>query len=191
MGLLFQFPNSEKEVDRVLLDEHTITLKSYGLPLIFWGYLIAFLLLISIMLIAIKNPLMKLFEYAQDDMLNYILALAVLFTFISLPLVAIFIFFYEKRIFKSKNTLKISHCFFGITAISKSVVLKNNNSFYIGHHLDGPNIAKIRNLPETKGFENRGYYELVAELENASLIFVDRHSNKRELENIKSVLEKY
>ena len=56
MGLLFVMPVSEKETDRVSISDNENPprklLKSYGLPLIFWGYCLGILVTLFIMYIA-------------------------------------------------------------------------------------------------------------------------------------------
>jgi hypothetical protein len=56
--------------------------------------------------------------------------------------------------------------------------------------MDSPNMAKIYNKDELKGFENKGYFELRV-LSGGQKILIDRHSRKADLLKMKDTLLKY
>ena len=96
MGLLYVFPVSLEEKDFVVIKDQTITLKTYGLPYLFWGYATAAIMVISFMFLAIKAPVLKLITLGDgtDSMLGYSLLV-----FIGLlPVFILSVFFYEKRL---------------------------------------------------------------------------------------------
>ena len=68
MGLLYLFPIQEDEGDHVSIKDSSLLLKSYGLPYLFWGYLLAGLTTLGIITLAIRGPLKKMLLY--EDSLN-------------------------------------------------------------------------------------------------------------------------
>ena len=62
MGLLYVFPVATDEKDFVDIQVDKITLKTYGLPYIFWGYALGICLVILFMFLAIKAPILKLIQ---------------------------------------------------------------------------------------------------------------------------------
>jgi hypothetical protein len=186
MGLLYPFPVSEEEKDHVIKTADSLTIKSYGLPYIFWLYLLCILSAIFLLFIGIKNPLMQIF--AGDDVLNKYLALALITLFIALPTSLLAFFFYEKRIIKGKDFLSVEHLFFGIRVKKNHYTLNKSSAFEIKHHLDSPNVAALRKDLDLKAFENRGHHELFL-LINDKKIFLDRHSQLSELKKLKAFLE--
>lgn len=193
MGLMVIFPVSEDETDRIeiknLDNKKTITLKSYGLPLIFWGYLAAIILLIIIMYLATKAPLIKLYE--TNDVINQIIALAAAATLFLIPVVCLFFYFYEKMITKSQNDLIVTHKFFWIPFLTKKYTLASSDSFIVEHFMDSPNVAKMQSNEQMKGFENKGYFQLFFKTADAKILFLDRHSRKADLEKMKVLLSRY
>jgi hypothetical protein len=189
MGLLFVLPTTEQEVDRIDVESDSITLKSYGLPLIFWGYLLAILSVIFIMYIAVRGPLNKLIQ--MQDTINQVLGYTVYATLILIPLVLLIAFFYEKKLTKTKNQLIIKHCFFWTIFYKKIIELKGNDSFVITHFSASPNVAKIQGDPNLRAFQTQGYHEIYAELVDGTHKFLDRHARKADLEKIKVLLSKY
>lgn len=186
---MYVFPATEEEIDRIDQKNDQITLKSYGLPLIFWGYLIALLGVIFVMFVAIKNPLLKVLN--SPDPINKILAIAVFALLIGLPIILLCFYFYEKRINKNKNILSIGHYIFGIKIKTKKIELKENTSIEVRHLLSTPNVAKQKGDEELRGFQNKGYFQLLAINIKGEEIFVDRHSRKADLIKIKELLCKY
>jgi len=193
MGLLFIMPATEQETDRVAIisdaGKKKIILKSYGLPLIFWGYLLAILALIAVMFLIIQSALFKLMN--GSDLLNSLLAIVVFSCLLGLPMTLIAFFFYEKWIIKSATTITVIHKVFGLTCKKKHLQLKNHDSLMVAHHLASPNMAKLKNEQGTRGFQNQGYFQLLAELSNGTTVFIDRHARAAELKKIKELLINY
>lgn len=189
MGLLYPFPASEQEVDRITQTKDSITLKTYGLPLIFWGYLAAFLVVIFTMVLAIKGPLMTMMS--SDDPINTKLAYVVLATLFILPFTALAAFFYEKWLHKSGDQLTIIHRVFFLPVLKKSYLLDSKTPFLVEHFMDSPNIAKLEKKPEMRAFENQGHFLLHAHLSDGSFLTIDRHSRKADLDKINELLSKF
>jgi len=189
MGLLYQMPVSEQEADRVEINDQTLLVKSYGLPLIFWGYLLAILSVVAIMVVAIKDPISKVI--AGEDAINRLLGYGVSATLIIIPLFLLAFFFYEKVISKSDIHLKVTHKVFWIPFKSTRINLRSKDSFTLEHFLDSPNMARIQKIDEMRAFENRGYFELFAITSDDQLIQIDRSSQKKELVKLKDFLAKY
>lgn len=190
MGLLYIFPNTEDENDndRIIKSNDSITLKTYGLPMIFWVYLAAIYVVVFTMWLTIKSALDKLLTY--DDASMIFLYWLVKLTLLGSPLILLAFFFYEKFITKNKNLITITHRIFFIPVWSKKIILDANDALSVDHFLDSPNIAKINSNMETKGFENKGYFELHAKSQGKA-IFIDRHSQKRDLLKMQELLSKY
>ena len=186
-------PTGEDEIDRVEVIESEqgklVHVKSYGLPLIFWGYLLAILSVIFIMGVAIYDPLTKVM--AGEDELNRILGYVVLTTLFLTPIVLISFFFYEKIISKNGDQLLITHRLFWLPVLKRKLKLKSSDAFTLEHFLDSPNMARMQNQPDMKGFANKGYFELFAILENEKLVRIDRSSQRYELGKLKDFLSKY
>lgn len=189
MGLLYPFPATEEEVDRIDQTESSITLKTYGLPMIFWGYLAAFLVVLGAMVLAIRGPLMTMLS--SEDAINRLIAYVVLATLILIPLGALMAFFYEKWLIKSKGILVVQHRLFFLPVFKKTFKLDNQTPFIVDHFMDSPNIAKMEKDPKMRAFENQGHFLLRAHLENKDFIVLDRHSRKADLVKIKDLLSKY
>ena len=189
MGLMFVFPVSEEEIDRVKIDNGQITLKSYGLPMIFWGYLAAILTVVFAMGIAIKGPMIKLYE--TNDSINQALVIVAAATIILVPLVTVCAYFYEKFISKKETELTITHRIFWLPVLKKTYQLKSSDSVEIIHHMDSPNIAKLKDDPSLRGFQNKGYFQLFAQKEDNSYLFLDRSSRKADLKKMQELLSKY
>lgn len=191
---MYLFPVSEDEVDRTEVissaneEGKTIVLKTYGLPMIFWGYLAATLIVLGSMWLASRAIIQKLLAY-EDAGLNA-LGFLVQYTLILTPITLLGFFFYEKQIRKSKNNLKLVFKIFFIPIFSKKITLDNVDAFTVDHFLDSPNMAKIQSKTELKGFENKGYFELNA-ISNGKSILIDRHSRKADLLKIKDLLSRY
>ena len=88
---MYIFPVSTKENERVEITQNptdqtqNITLKTYGLPMIFWGYLAASLTVLAIMWLASKSSIDKLLSY--DDIGLLFLAYLVKLTLILTPII--------------------------------------------------------------------------------------------------------
>ena len=193
MGLMYIFPAQEDEIERISKKETSngvsITLKTYGLPMIFWGYLAAALAILLFMFIGIKATVFKMI--AGADQINALIAYAVILLFLFGPITLLGFFFYEKQIHKMGQSLKVTHYIFWIPFYTKKYQLKSSDSFTVTHHLASPNIAKMKSDPELRGFETKGYFELWIELENDETKLLDRHSRKIDLTKIAELLSKY
>lgn len=188
MGLLYQLPVEVNSADeQVSIHNGKLTIKSYGLPMVFWGYLLAILTVIFFMFLAIKGPLTKL--YYTDDPINKLLSVIVFITITAVPVVLTGFYFYEKVITKINSELTITHRLFWIPFFNKKIELEELVS---NHFIDSPNMAKIKNAPEMKGFQNRGYFELYAVEKNSKKkILIDRNSRSLEIKKLKELLESY
>lgn len=190
MGLMYVFPATEDETDRIVKSaDGAICLKTYGLPLVFWGYLSAILAVIFLLFIAVKEPLSKVLS--GTDQINKLIAVAVLLLLFGLPIILICFYFYEKRILKEKRQITISHHIFGLKIYRKNYLLESEDAFLISHLLDSPNVARIEGEEAMRGFQNKGYFELHFKTDQGSLIFLDRHSRKADLNKIKTLLSDY
>lgn len=194
MGLMYIFPVELDNQDRTELianpenGKETIVLKTYGLPMIFWGYLGAALVVIAAMWLASRAAIAKLISY--DDPGLQALGYLVQSTLILTPFVLVALFFYEKHLKKSGKTLTLIYKFFFIPVYAKKINLDNEAALSVDHFMDSPNMAKIHNKEELKGFENKGYFELHA-LSGGKSILIDRHSRKADLLKLKDLLSKY
>lgn len=195
MGLMYIFPVGTDEVDRTEIisntktNSSTIILKSYGLPMIFWGYLAAGLIVLGSMWLASRATLTKLLNYEDPGL--HALGLLVQYTLVLTPIVLLAFFFYEKQIHKSDKDLKLVFKLFFIPVFFKKMQLKSYDSFSVDHYMDSPNMAKIYNKAELKAFENKGYFELHALNSDGISLLIDRHSRKADLLKIKDLLSKY
>ena len=191
MGLLYQFPVKESELDdRVKISsDNTLTVKNYGLPYIFWGYLAAILLVIFFMVLAIKTPIVKVIT--SDDEINKFLGYALIVVLVLAPLSLLAFFFFDKEITKKGNLITIKQSIFWIPFRKKVILLKDDESLIIKHFMDSPNVAKLKNQKELRGFENQGYHELYAENQDSKLTLIDRNSRVGELKKLRELLKRY
>lgn len=190
MGLMYLFPVEDTDLtdDRVNKTGEGITLKTYGLPMIFWGYLAAILSVVFVMWIASLDIIAKMLTY-NDPVLS-MLAYLVRIVLILGPIILLGFYFYEKFLIKNKNTLTIVHRVFFIPVKKVAINLDAADAFSVNHFMDSPNVAKMKNEQELKGFENKGYFELHAIVDGKKL-FVDRSSRKADLLKLKDLLSKY
>lgn len=193
MGLFYIFPLEEGESDQIAVienqEEKQLQLRTYGPALFFWGVLAASLAVIGMMFLAIKTPAMKLIE--TQDFINQLLGLGVLLFLLLLPLSLLSFFLVEKVINKSQEQLIIRWKILTLPLWKKSIDLKDKEAFEISHHLDSPNMARLRAQKEMKAFENRGYYQLFALDKANKRHYLDRNSQKTHLERLKNLLSKY
>lgn len=188
MGLLYVFPVSEEEIDFVVKKDDQLILKTYGLPYIFWIYAICAVLVVFFMFLAIKEPILKLISLGDetDALLGY-----TLLTFVGLIPVFVFsFFFYEKRITKKKNELGLEHRVFGLKVFSEKFLLEKDDQLEITNFIDSPNVARMKNTPDSVGFQNRGYFTLHLKAADGKKILLDRHNRKIDLEKLKELLTK-
>ena len=187
MGLMYVFPVSPDETDFYIEKEGVITLKTYGLPYIFWFYALCSIAVIFFMFLAIKEPVLKLISLGDDTdaMLGYSLL-----TFIGLlPVFLLSFFFYEKRLIKNKNELKIIHRVFGLTIFSEKFIVEQTDDFSVEPFNASPNIARIKSSQENIGFQNKSYFVLWLKSKDDKKIQIDRHSRKADLEKLKRLLD--
>jgi hypothetical protein len=187
MGLMYQFPNDLDDHQHIIRLENTVTIRTYGLPPIFWGYLAAILLIYTMMMIGISDPLSKLATMPETiDQIIFYVVLSFLTLF---PIVAIGFFFYEKNIITDQKQMKILHKLFFIPIAKKELALDQYH-FQIEHFLDSPNMARMHTKEEMKGFENKGYFQLIAvHKTNNSRLHIDRSSRKIDLDKLKTILK--
>ena len=192
MGLLYIIPCSEEEKEQIQItkgNNPSITLKSYGLPRIFWLYFLCSCSIIFLMVIAVKAPMIKLFQ--TQDPLNIGFVSLVLATLVIIPISLLAFFVYEKKITKGRNTLTIGHYVLSFKLIKKNYILSNNEPFFISQFAGTPNIAREKKDPKMRAFENQGYFELFGCLENGERIFLDRNNRKADLVRISNLLKSY
>lgn len=186
MGLLYVFPVSEEETDFVKKQDEMLTLKTYGLPYIFWFYALCSIAVIFFMFLAIKEPILKLIAVGDD--VDATLGKALL-TFIGLvPIGILAFFFYEKRIVKRKTEIDLIHKIFGITVFSEKFTIESSDALTIGPFLDSPNIARLKASESNVGFQNKGYFVLFLKDREGKKIQLDRHSRKADLEKLRALL---
>lgn len=193
MGLMYLFPVSDEETERSeiktdSMGQKTLILKTYGLPMVFWAYLSAALIVLFSMWLASKATLEKLLSY-EDPTLKA-LGYLVYATLILTPAILLGFFFYEKFMVKSGKTLKLIYRVFFIPFYSKTILLDEKDAFLVDHFMDSPNMAKIYNKEELRGFENKGYFELKA-TSGGEPVLIDRHTRKADLLKIKELLSRY
>jgi hypothetical protein len=194
MGLLYLFPVSEDEQDHVeSLSDHTYAIHSYGLPLLFWGYLAVLLVFIFLLGGLIFHPLKAL--YATKDLINQVIAVMVGSTVLLVPLGFLSFFFYKKSFKVQKKYLVIEERLFGICFRKKEIRLGDQKPlFEIKHFLDSANIARRAQNPELRGFMNSGYKELylvVTSLDQKKSILLDRNSRQGDLEALQKIIERF
>lgn len=189
MGLIFQTPVELNELDdRIQVIDGKLILRTYGLPMIFWGYLLAILGVMFFMILAIKGPLMTILR--GDDFINMILGICVLFLFIFGPLTLMAFYFYEKEISKKGEALLVRHKVFFIPFRTHTVSLKDQE-IVLEHFLDSPNKAALEPKAGMKGFENKGYFKLIAKSKTGKNILIDRNGRRGEMKKLKTLLESY
>lgn len=187
MGLLYVFPVSLEEKDFVEVKDQAMTLKTYGLPYIFWGYATAVVMVIFFMFLAVKEPVLKLVALGDetDATLGYSLL-----SFVGLLPVFIFaVFFYEKRIVKKEKSLSLEYRIFGIKVFSEDYIPAEKEPYEIKPYLSSPNFARIQGGDEAAGFQNKGYYTLKLNTQDGKKILIDRHSRKSDLIKLEELLK--
>lgn len=189
MGLMYVFPVAEDETDFYSKKDETLTLKTYGLPYIFWFYALCSVAVIFFMFLAIKEPVLKLISLGDetDATLGYSLLSFVGF----LPVVIFSFFFYEKRITRRVDEIGLEHRVFGIKFFSEKFILESTDQLVVEPFLDSPNVARMKNAEESQGFQNKGYFVLYLKTKDNQKIMIDRHSRKVDLEKLRNLLTKY
>jgi hypothetical protein len=141
------------------------------------------------MLLAIKDPVLKLIELGDstDSMLGY-----GLLTFIGLlPFLILSVFFYEKRLIKTKRSISIEYRFFGLKIFSENFTAAIDGAFLVNPYLSSPNQARIQGGEDSANFQNKGYFTLKLKTENGKVILIDRHSRKADLVKLEDLLKKF
>lgn len=188
MGLMYVFPVGEDETDFVVKKDGELTLKTYGLPYIFWFYALCSVTVVFFMFLAVKEPVLKLISLGDetDATLGY-----ALLSFIGLIPVIIFgFFFYEKRIVKNKNEISLIHRVFGIPVFSEKFEIESTDDLTVENFLSSPNVARMEGREDNVGFQNKGYFILWLKSKDGKRIQLDRHSRKVDLEKLKNLLER-
>lgn len=187
MGLLYAFPISLEETDFADFKDETLVVKTYGLPYIFWGYAFAVLMVILFMFLAVKEPVLKLVHLGDET--DALLGYSLLSFVAALPVFILGFFFFEKRIVKSKNLLKLEYRIFGLKVFSESFTPASENAFTVGPFLTSPNLARIKGGEDAAGFQNKGYFVLSLNTHDGKRIQLDRHSRKADLLKLEELLK--
>ncbi len=189
MGLLFQMPVEHNELDdRISLRNNQLRIRSYGLPMIFWGYLLAIFSVLFFMVLAIKEPLSR--AYHGEDEINQMIAIAVSAILTLTPLVLLSAYFYEKELILEGDQLIIAHKIFFIP-VRKFRVKIASESLYLEHYLESLNVAAQEKKDGMAGFENRGYFKLMIKDDKGNTYLVDRNSRRGEMRKLKEFLESH
>lgn len=188
MGLLYPFPVSLEESDFAIKEDKTLTLKTYGLPYIFWIYAICIVAVVFFMFLAIKAPVLKLVELGDDA--DATLGYSLLAFIGASPLFIFSFFFYEKRLIASPGKLQIENRLFGMRFMNETILLEDGDQFKVLPFIDSPNVARMKGGEESAGFQNKGYFVLWLENKQGKKQMIDRHSRKVDLEKLKELLEK-
>ena len=176
-------PASKEEIDHVYVEEspagNKVTVLSYGLPLMFWGYFAILITLELAMYLSISSMLFKMLQSKNnvDTLISYVC----IATMIIIPVFALMMLFFRKAIISSTNNLIIEFRFFGLVAWRKSYQFKRDRDYLeVTHLLESPNMAKIRKSPNTRAFENQGHFILTL-WSDGKPYFIDRHTRKQDL----------
>lgn len=199
MGLMYIFPVTDdgSEGEQVQVKEtqghKEIILRTFGLPMVFWSYLVAALTVLALMWLASRAVITKLLNY-DDSTLNF-LGHLVQWSLILTPVVLLAFFFYEKSMVKNKTQLTLIYKIFFITVWKKKFELTSSDAFAVEHFMDSPNMAKIKNQyrenkEALRHFENKGYFELCIETTEGKKR-IDRHTRKADLIKMKDLLSRY
>ena len=187
MGLLYLFPDNENDELYAKASSKGLFLSTYGLPGIFWIYMLMAFVTLGFLTLAIWSSLIKVLQGA--DVINFWIGTAVALLIGFLPIITLGFFFYRKELFKHQKELKITHRVFGLRFFQKNYHLDSKNPFSVDHQLDSPNMAKIESDPSMKGFQNKGYFYLKGYTNEGKEFVVDRHSRKIDLVKLKERLE--
>jgi hypothetical protein len=189
MGLMYQFTSDIEDFDHVAEHDTSITLRTYGLPPIFWGYLAACLLAIGSLTLAVWPSVMKIIK--SKELIDLLIGYGLIFTVFSVSLIFITLFFYEKNITKDKNHLTLTHKLYFMPFRKTNIELRESNQFSVNNFMASANVAKISGDESLRGFQNKGYYQLFAFDKNDQEIVIDRSSRKIDLEKIMILLTNY
>ncbi len=187
MGLIYLYPTEDNDPDHFIKRNDSLTLRSYGLPPLFWAYAIAICGILFLLYLPIHEPLQKYKEIGESFDLYFIYALYALM--IGSPLVLMSFFFYEKQMTVSKGIITLVSKLFFISVRTQKIPYGPLDTLEISHFIDSPNMARIKDDRALKSFYNRGYHELVLKSKNArDSIILDRATRKADLEKIKKLI---
>ncbi len=186
MGLLYVFPVALDEEGFVELKDDYLTLKTYGLPYLFWGYAFAILTVILFMFFAIKTPLMKLASLGDET--DALMAYSLLSFIIVLPIILFSFFFFEKTISKRPGRLSLEYRLFGLKFFSEVFHPAESNPYSVEPFLESPNLARMKGGEDSLGFQNKGYHILWLKTADGRRINIDRHSRKADLIKLQELL---
>ncbi len=190
MGLIYLFPTEDNDPDHFIKGENSLTLRSYGLPPLFWAYALAVCGILFLLYLPIHEPLQKYKEIGESFDQYFITALYILM--IGSPLVLLSFFFFEKQIHLSKGMITLISKLFFLTIRTQKIPYSSADSLEVGHFIDSPNMARIKDDRAMKAFYNRGYHELVFKPTNSDKqIIIDRAARKADLVKIKELMIKY
>lgn len=185
MGLLYIMPKSEKEANQISSKNGICRISSYSLPFIFWIYFaIGFVVISAMSLPAI--PILKKLLLATN-VIDQLMGLLTALTLTLLPISGLCFLFYRKSISIKigENTLFLEHYLFGVKVSKRELLLKE---LEVKHFLSSPNMAKINNSQDSRAFENRGHFLLLARLQNGKEVTLDRHTNKADLIGLEKLI---
>ena len=184
-------PASTEEIDHVKLEESSegkkLSIYSYGLPLMFWGYFLVLIALEFAMYLSISTMLHKLLF--SDDLLNQSLAAICIITMAVIPLFAVGMIFYQKVLIRCNNTLNIEFRIFGLKLRSRKFRFDQTkrDRLEVTHLLESPNMARIQKNTNTRAFENQGHYILTLWSKDRPY-FIDRHTRKHDLVKLSKLI---
>ena len=192
MGLLYPFPVEQSgcEVDdHVTIHNSTLSLRTYGLPYLFWGYLLCLLTTIGLVALISWEPLKKML--LSQDPLNSFIAWTTLITLVATPLGFSCFFFMEFRLQKKKSSLIKSLHLCGLPLSRRHFQLRDSTAFTVEAFEGTPNRAKKDHLPGSERHQNKGYYQLYLHTQQGDKVLLDRHSRKVDLVKLQELLSKF
>ncbi len=172
-----------------LLESGALSLRTYGLPYVFWFYLVFIYIAIGALFLASYPVLGKLLS--SPELIDQLIASLVILSGFAGALTLLGFYFYEKELEKRTTKLTISHSLFGISFHRTEIELTPSSPFEVRHFLDSPNRARIEDKPELKAFKNQGYFYLLGNLANGGEIIIDRHNSRKYLGKLKALLEHF
>ncbi len=191
MGLLYLFPTNSNESEYVTIKQdaqyQTVTIKSYGLPWIFWVYAAAAILLLGILSSSVYSPMLKLLSIAT--IADKILILSFVATLVLVFLSIITFLYWQIHIIVTKDSVSIEYRPFGLKIFKKSLKKDATFTLQVMHFLESPNMARMQQDERYKDFQNKGYFELMASNQNGKIL-IDRSSRKQDLEDLLQLMSK-
>lgn len=189
MGLIYLFPTHQNEADYVIIENEPkykkITIKSYGLPWIFWVYAAAILTLLAILVFSVTQPLLKLYSMAST--IDLLLIYAFCLTMVMVVFLIVTFLYWQIHIVITKEKLTVEYRPFGIKVFSKGLNREEALQLDVVHFMDTPNVARLEQNQLFKDFQNKGHFELIA-WNTKDKILVDRSNRKQDLEDLKYLI---